>query len=93
MTVDGSIGELKASIVHFSYPNMHDVLEKLDRYSSGHARDMLAAGKRGGVFKAVLHGAMAFLRTYVIRLGFVDGHMASCWPSTTPNTPTTSTSN
>lgn len=73
MTVDGSVADLKASLIHFSYPNMHDVLEKLDRYSSGHARDMLAAGKRGSVFKAVLHGAMAFLRTYVIRLGFLDG--------------------
>ena len=73
MTVDGRVGALKSELIHYSYPNIHDVLEKLDRYSSGNARDMRAAGKTGGVFKAVTHGAMAFIRTYVLRLGFLDG--------------------
>jgi glycosyltransferase involved in cell wall biosynthesis len=73
MTVSGSVGELQASLIHYSYPNMHDVLEKLDRYSSGHARDMHDAGKRGSVFKALIHGSMAFIRTYLLRLGFLDG--------------------
>ena len=73
MTVDGSVGTLKTSLIHFSYPNLHDVLEKLDRYSTGHARDMRAKGKTGGVFKAIVHGLFAFLRTYVLRLGFLDG--------------------
>lgn len=73
MTVDGSVGELKSDIIHFSYPDIHDVLEKLDRYSTGHARDMQARGKRGGVGKAVVHGLFAFVRTYVLRAGFLDG--------------------
>jgi len=73
MTVAGSIGELHRDIIHFSYPDIHDVLEKLDRYSSGNARDMLAAGKSAGVGKAVMHGFFAFVRTYFFRLGFLDG--------------------
>ena len=73
MTVDGPVSALKCDLIHYSYPNIHDVLEKLDRYSTGNARDMRAAGKTGGVFKAVTHGAMAFIRTYVLRLGFLDG--------------------
>lgn len=73
MTVDGRIGDLSHDIVHHSYPDVHDVLEKLDRYSSGNARDMLAAGKSAGVGKAVVHGLFAFLRTYFFRLGFLDG--------------------
>jgi glycosyltransferase involved in cell wall biosynthesis len=73
MTVDGSVGELRESLIHFSYPNLHDVLEKLDRYSSGHARDMHAKGKTGGVWKGLLHGLFAFIRTYLLRLGFLDG--------------------
>jgi glycosyltransferase involved in cell wall biosynthesis len=73
MTVQGSIGELSESLVHFSYPDLHDVLEKLDRYSSGHARDLAARGKRGSLSKALVHGLFAFLRTYVLRLGFLDG--------------------
>ena len=73
MTVKGSIGELERDIIHFSYPDIHDVLEKLDRYSTGNARDMAAAGKSAGVGKAVLHGLFAFFRTYVLRFGFMDG--------------------
>ena len=73
MTVDGTVADLTSDIVHYSYPNMHDVLEKLDRYSTGHARDMQSAGKTGSVFKAVAHGLMAFVRTYVLRRGFLDG--------------------
>jgi glycosyltransferase involved in cell wall biosynthesis len=73
MTVDGSIGELKSSLIHYSYPDIHDVLEKLDRYSSGHARDMHARGKSASVPQAVLHGVFAFVRTYFLRLGFLDG--------------------
>jgi len=73
MTVNGRIGELQASLIHFSYPNIHDVLEKLDRYSTGHARDMQTAGKSGSVGKAVAHGVVAFIRTYFFRLGILDG--------------------
>jgi hypothetical protein len=45
------------------------------------ARDMQTAGKTGSVFKAVTHGVMAFLRTYVVRLGFLDEQPATgCEP-------------
>jgi len=73
MTVDGRIGELENDLIHFSYPDIHDVLEKLDRYSTGNARDMAAAGKSAGVGKAVVHGLFAFVRTYFLRLGILDG--------------------
>ncbi|MES2102118.1 MAG: glycosyltransferase family 2 protein [Pseudomonadota bacterium] len=73
MTVAGRIGELQSDLIHFSYPDIHDVLEKLDRYSTGNARDMAAAGKSAGVGKAVVHGLFAFVRTYFFRLGFLDG--------------------
>ncbi len=73
MTVDGSVGELHSSLIHYSYPNIGNVLEKLDRYSTGAARDMKTRGKTGSVGTAVVHGAFAFLRSYVLRRGFMDG--------------------
>jgi len=73
MTVDGAVGDLSASLVHHSYPDIHDVLEKLDRYSSGSARDMQALGRTGGLAKAIAHGLFAFVRTYLLKLGFLDG--------------------
>jgi hypothetical protein len=34
---------------------------------------MHAKGKTGGVWKGLLHGLFAFIRTYLLRLGFLDG--------------------
>lgn len=73
MMVEGRIGDIDASLEHLSYPDIHDVLEKLDRYSSGSARDMQARGRKGGLGKAIVHALFAFLRTYVLRRGFLDG--------------------
>lgn len=73
MTVDGSIGDLAESLIHHSYPDVHDVLEKLDRYSSGSARDMHSRGRSASLAKAIAHGLFAFVRTYLLKLGFLDG--------------------
>ena len=73
MTVAGSVADLREPLLHYSYPDLHDVLEKLDRYSTGHARDMHARGKSGSLRKALAHGLFAFIRTYVVRRGFLDG--------------------
>jgi glycosyltransferase involved in cell wall biosynthesis len=73
MTVDGPIGDLDESLIHHSYPDVHDVLEKLDRYSSGSARDMHSRGRTASLPKAIAHGLFAFVRTYLLKLGFLDG--------------------
>jgi len=73
MTVDGPVGDLAESLVHHSYPDVHDVLEKLDRYSSGSARDMHSRGRSASLAKAIAHGVFAFVRTYLLKLGFLDG--------------------
>lgn len=67
------VGHLSHPIIHYSYHDFHSVLEKINRYSSGGARDMYNLGKRGSLTKAITHGLWAFLRTYFIRLGFLDG--------------------
>ena len=73
MTVDGPVGDLDESLIHHSYPDVHDVLEKLDRYSSGSARDMHSRGRSASLAKAIGHGLFAFVRTYLLKLGFLDG--------------------
>ncbi|CEN56349.1 glycosyltransferase family 2 protein [Candidatus Methylopumilus turicensis] len=67
------VGHLKSHMIHYSYKNCHEVLEKMNRYSSGSANDMLANGKNSSLPKALAHGFWAFFRTYFIKLGFLDG--------------------
>jgi glycosyltransferase involved in cell wall biosynthesis len=74
MTVDGRRADLQNPIIHYSYRDLRDVLDKLDRYSSGNARDMAARGLVAkGLGHALWHGFWAFIRTYVLRAGFLDG--------------------
>jgi glycosyltransferase involved in cell wall biosynthesis len=73
MTVEGSKNDLKNPIIHYSYRNLDDVLEKLNRYSRGAAIDLSNQGVSSSLNKALLKGAWAFVRTYVLRAGFLDG--------------------
>ena len=73
MTVVGNTAKLREPLIHYSYPTVGTLLEKLERYSSGSARDMQAAGRHGGVGKGIAHGLWAFARTYVLQRGFLDG--------------------
>jgi glycosyltransferase involved in cell wall biosynthesis len=73
LSTQSKVGHLKSHMIHFSYKNYDEVLEKINRYSGGSARDMHANKKKGSLPKALLHGFWAFVRTYFLKLGFLDG--------------------
>jgi glycosyltransferase involved in cell wall biosynthesis len=73
LVVDGSTGRLKGHLLHEAFEDFEEVLRKVDQYSSANARMMHARGKRGSLASAVLHGGWAFVRTYILRAGFLDG--------------------
>lgn len=64
---------LSGKLLHYSYEDFDAVLRKLDAYSSAGAKQRAAAGKRGGFGTALARGAWAFVRTWVLRAGFLDG--------------------
>jgi hypothetical protein len=45
----------------------------MDRYSSAGAEQMVASGRRVTFASGFLHGFWTFVRTYVLRAGFLDG--------------------
>ena len=70
---DTKIARLSGKLMHYSYEDFEDVLRKLDAYSTAGAQQRQAAGKRGSFGLAVSRGAWAFIRTYFLRRGFLDG--------------------
>ena len=60
-------------MLHYSFRDFSQVLNKIDRYSTASAIQAFAAGKRSNPLKALLHGFWAFFRTYVLKAGFLDG--------------------
>lgn len=70
---NGQVAKLENPLLHYSFMNYSQVLQKLDRYSTASAEQAFAKGKTSSPLKAVLHGIWAFIRTYIIRAGFLDG--------------------
>ena len=70
---NGQVAKLENPLLHYSFMNYSQVLQKLDRYSTASAEQAFAKGKTSSPLKAVLHGAWAFFRTYILRAGFLDG--------------------
>jgi glycosyltransferase involved in cell wall biosynthesis len=64
---------LSGKLMHYSYEDFETVLRKLDAYSSAGALQRHAAAGTGSFGKALGRGVWAFLRTYVLRAGFLDG--------------------
>ena len=67
-------GKLLGDLLHYSVENPeHHARMIVGRYAPLSARQMFAEGKRTSRFKAVVSCVSAFLRSYVFKLGFLDG--------------------
>lgn len=64
---------LRHSLLHYSYLDFSQVLRKTDAYSTAAAQQAFAKGKRASLGQALGHGLWAFVRTYLLRAGFLDG--------------------
>lgn len=73
LLVDGATGTLHEPLLHEAFSDLEEVLDKIDRYSTAGATMLHARGHRGSLSRALGHGLWAFIRTYVLRAGFLDG--------------------
>ena len=69
------VGQLTSPLLHESFTGFEAVLDKVNRYSSAGAQMLFARGKTASPGKAFVHGVWAFIRTYVLKRGFLDGRM------------------
>ena len=58
---------------HEAIRDLDDAIGKMGAYSTAGAKMLHARGKSATLMSAVLHGAWTFVRTYVLRAGFLDG--------------------
>ncbi len=71
--------KLKGDIIHNSVENAahhHQMIG--ERYAPLAARQMFASGRRTSVIKIIFSGWAAFLQTYVLKAGFLDGFPGFC---------------
>lgn len=73
LIVSGETRRLNSELLHYAFDNLEEVLHKMDRYSTAGAQMMQRRGRQATLTGAVLRGLWSFVRTYVLRAGFLDG--------------------
>jgi glycosyltransferase involved in cell wall biosynthesis len=70
---EAPVGQLREPLRHRTIVSLEDALAKIDRYSSAGAEMLVASRRRVYFLSGVAHGGWTFLRTYLLRAGFLDG--------------------
>ena len=73
VTVPGQTRKLKNPLDHYSYTDIDEYMEKLERYTSLSADAMAKKGKNSSIFTALAHSFFAFFKIYILKAGFLDG--------------------
>ncbi|MEX2171920.1 MAG: glycosyltransferase family 2 protein [Pirellulales bacterium] len=69
----GRIGRLHKRLIHHSFVSYSQCLAKSYRYANVQAELWHAAGRRSSYLHLLTRGPLRFFRSYVVRLGFLDG--------------------
>ncbi len=73
-TGDASVGELQKDILHYSVTSSAQHNKMIaERYAPLSARQMFQNGRRTSPFRVAMAGPSAFIRSYFLKLGFMDG--------------------
>lgn len=70
--VEGKVGLLKKPLLHDTYTDLEEMLDKMNRYSSLSAGMMYEQGRRSSMGKAIIRAFWSFFRTYILKAGFMD---------------------
>jgi glycosyltransferase involved in cell wall biosynthesis len=69
----GVVKRLDPPLIHHPVARLEDALSRMDRYSTASAAAIVASGRKVSFLTGIGHGLYSFLRTYVLRAGFLDG--------------------
>ena len=73
IVTNGGIGEVRNSLLHYTYVSLDQYFEKFDRYSRWWAEQNYAKGRRTSAAAVFFKPPARFLSMYVLRGGFRDG--------------------
>ena len=71
--VDGPVKTLKGQIWHYTYKDITDHIDQLNRFSGISAKAKFDAGKKFRWIDIFFRPALRFLKSYVFKLGVLDG--------------------
>ena len=73
VVVNGKVQPLKGLYHHYTYRNISDQIQTIDKYSRIAAEDMIKQGEKFSLFKLLFHPPFRFIKEYFFKSGFRDG--------------------
>ncbi len=73
LVVDGKIERLGGDLLHYTVRDASEHHLRMDRYTTLAAEQAYSQGKRASILSLLVSPAVVFLRSYILKLGFLDG--------------------
>jgi glycosyltransferase involved in cell wall biosynthesis len=73
LEVNGSVGILKNTLIHYSYDEYESYKKKMISYGVLKGKELFLKGKRYSLLTHIAKTAFKFFKTYIMRLGIFDG--------------------
>ena len=70
---DGPVGKLKGDLYHYTYRNLSDHLNTINKFTTIAAGELHKNGKGCPLFHMLVNAPARFFKMYFLRLGFLDG--------------------
>jgi (heptosyl)LPS beta-1,4-glucosyltransferase len=67
------VGQLRSDLLHYSYTSVGQFFQKMNRYGIEGAQELQRSGRRYNALGLIFNPPAAFLKAYLIKLGFLDG--------------------
>lgn len=71
--VDGAVRRLRNPLHHFSYRNIDDHIQRINRFTSISSKELRKQGQRWRLSDAMLRPAFRFCHSYFLNRGFMEG--------------------
>ncbi|MBN1107777.1 MAG: glycosyltransferase family 2 protein [Bacteroidales bacterium] len=66
---------LKGDLLHWFYSSVEEHVEKMNSFSTISASELFRLGRKAGACTPHFHLVWSFFRSYILKAGFLDGHL------------------
>jgi glycosyltransferase involved in cell wall biosynthesis len=73
VVVNGRVGSLESSILHFTCDSISEHIKTMERYTTLAAQELASRKGKVGVSRLAFDPAWTFVKTYFLQRGFLDG--------------------
>lgn len=74
MIEDTSLKQLRGDMLHYTYETIDQIMAQTNKFTTIQSKAMFEQGKRSNVIKLVVSPLTAFISSYIIKRGFLDGY-------------------